>query len=103
MQGTQSLENMFEDPIDFDAYVNAIAECFKSESEVEQFIKTGEYDYVCNLSEAYEEIVGKFPSDRLEYLFDKFIMTSYPEGVPTASPRYDAELDEGVYKVAVNA
>lgn len=87
-------EGKFKDPIGFEDYVNAVAECFGSECEVEDFIKTGEYDYVHTLSEAYEEIVEKFPSDRLEYLFDKFVMTSYPNGVPTLPPKYDPSLDD---------
>lgn len=39
---------------------------------MEEFIKTGESNYVYALSEAYEEIIPKYPSERLEYLFDKF-------------------------------
>lgn len=84
----------YDSPLEFDNYVDAVAECFESESEVEELIKTGEYDYVHQLSEAYEEIIEKFPSDRLKYLFDKFVMTSYPDGVPTGPPKYDATLDE---------
>lgn len=84
----------YDNPIAFDNYVDAVAECFETESEVEEFIKTGKYEYVEQIEEAYEEIVGKFPSDRLEYLFDKFVLTSYPNGIPTGPPRYDAALDE---------
>ena len=84
----------YDNPIEFDDYVNAISECFESEKEVEEFIKTGEYEYVEQLGEAYEEIVEKFPSDRLEYLFSKFVLTSYPNGVPTGPPKYNEELDD---------
>lgn len=84
----------YDNPLEFDNYVGAVAGCFESESEVEEFIKTGEYEYVYQLGEAYEEIVEKFPSDRLEYLFDNFVLTSYPDGVPTGPPKYDVALDE---------
>ena len=85
---------VYEDPLKWDDFVDAVAEFFDSEEEVEEFIKTGEHYYVYSLSEAYEEIVGKFPSDRLEYLFAKFILTSYPNGVPTLPPKYDPSLDD---------
>ena len=86
----------YENPVEFDTYVNTLAGYFESEDDVEEFIKTRkyDYDYVYALSEAYEEVIEKFPSDRLEYLFEKFVLPSYPNGVPTAPPRYDVSLDK---------
>lgn len=51
----------YDNPWEFDNYVAAVAGCFESESEVEEFIKIGEYDYVHQLSEAYEEIIERSP------------------------------------------
>lgn len=84
----------YDHPAKIDNYINAVVEFFESESDVEEFIKTGDYNYVDALSEVYEEIIEKFPSDRLEYLFNKFVLPSYPNGVPTGPPKYDAALDE---------
>lgn len=85
---------IYEDPMELDKYREALVGYFENEEEVEEFIKTGDYGYVDALGEVYEEIIEKFPSDRLKYLFDKFVMTSYPDGVPTGPPKYDATLDE---------
>ena len=84
----------YDHPAKIANYIKAIVDFFESEGEVEEFIKTGEYNYVDALSEVYEEIIEKFPSDRLKYLFDKFVMPSYPDGVPTGPPKYEVALDE---------
>lgn len=84
---------VYEDPIAVDEYRKSLIEYFNNE-EVEEFIKICDYNYVDALGEVYEEIIEKFPSDRLEYLFNKFVLPSYPNGVPTGPPKYDAALDE---------
>ena len=84
----------YDYPIKIEEYMKSLVAYFTSADEVEEFIKTGDYDYVDALGEVYEEIIEKFPSDRLEYLFDKFVFPSYPDGVPTAAPKYDVSLDK---------
>lgn len=83
----------FEGPIGFDEYIELIVECFDNESEVEEFIKTQEFDYVCALSEAYEEIMEKFPNDSLEELFEKYVLPTYPDGKPTPPCRYETSTE----------
>ena len=84
------------DPIAQYNYIEDAMECFESAKEVEEFIKTEKYVYVSGLSELYEAIIEKFPDslDRLGYLFEKFVFTSYPNGIPTAPPKYDESLDD---------
>ncbi len=84
----------YDNPMIRDKYREEMVEYFTSEDEVEEFIKNGDYDYVYAIGEAYEAITEKFPSDRLEYLFHKFVLPSYPNGVPTGPPKYDASLDD---------
>lgn len=84
----------YDHPIKINKYMEAFVAYFTSEDDVEEFIKNGDYNYVDALGEVYEEIIEKFPSDRLRYLFMKFVMPSYPDGVPTPAPKYDISLDD---------
>lgn len=65
----------FEDPIGFEEYLQSLVDCLgDDERQIEEFIKTEESEYVYALSEAYEEIIEKFPDGNMEKLFNEWVM-----------------------------
>ena len=73
-------EEKDDNPIVFDAYVQAVADCVgKDRDALIKFIKTEDHEYVYALGEAYEEIMANFPGDdELEDLFAQYVLPVYP-------------------------